>query len=228
LTFRAQGDYSLGTLTIVGVVRDSVFRSIRFPDEPTVYLPLSQDADPILTNNFYLAVRSKGQPPEQLTTAITAAILDVNREIVMKARPIADEVRDALSQDRTVAQLSGFFGGLALLLAGLGLYGVTSYAVTQRRGELGIRMALGAAPAVVIRLVLARVSVLVATGTAVGAAVALGGARFTTALLYGLDPRDPATLIGAVITLAAVGTLAGFVPAYRASRIDPAEVLRES
>jgi predicted permease len=228
LTFRAQGDYSLGTKTVIGVVRDSVFRSIRSPDEPIVYLALGQDTSPILTTNFYFGVRSIGLPPQQLTRAVSAAILEVNRDIVLKARPIGDEVRDAMAQDRIVAELSGFFGGLALLLAGLGLYGVTSYNVTRRRAELGIRMALGAAPAVVIRLVLARVSALVAAGVAVGAALALGAARFVTALLYGLEPRDPATLVGAVITLAAVGALAGWLPAYRASRIDPAEVLRES
>jgi len=228
LTFRAQGDYSLGTLTVVGVVRDAVFRSIRSPDEPTVYLPLGQDSDPILTTNFYLGVRSTMLPPQQLSHAVSAAILLVNRDIVTKARPIGDEVRDAMAQDRIVAELSAFFGGLALLLAGLGLYGVTSYAVTRRRAELGIRMALGAAPAIVIRLVLARVGALVAAGVAVGAALALAAARLTTALLYELEPRDPATLVGAVVTLAAVGVLAGWLPAYRASRIDPAEVLRES
>jgi predicted permease len=228
LTFRAQGDYSLGTMTVVGVVRDSVYRSIRTPDEPTVYLPLSQDTDPILTTNFYLGVRSTRQPPEQLTRAVSAAILGVNPDIVLKARPIGDEVHDAMAQDRIVAELSGFFGGLALLLAGLGLYGVTSYAVTQRRAELGIRMALGAAPAMVIRLVLARVSALVTAGVTVGAVLSLGAARFVTALLYGLEPRDPATLAAAAVTLAAVGVLAGWLPAYRASRIDPAEVLRES
>ena len=228
LTFRAQGDYVLGTMTVVGVVRDSVFRSIRTPDEPTVYLALGQDTDPILTSNFYLGVRSTMQPPEQLTRAVGAAILGVNRDIVLKARPIGDEVHDALAQDRIVAELSGFFGGLALVLAGLGLYGVTSYAVTRQRAEIGIRMALGAAPAMVIRLVLTRVSALVAAGVAVGAALALGAARLVTALLFGLEPRDPATLAGAVIALAAVGALAGWLPAYRASRIDPAEVLRES
>jgi predicted permease len=228
LTFRAQGDYSLGTMTVVGVVRDSVFRSIRSPDEPTVYLALGQDTDPILTANFYLGVRSTRQPPQQLRRAVSAAILGVNRDIVLKARPIGDEVRDAMAQDRIVAELSGFFGGLALLLAGLGLYGVTSYSVARRRAELGIRMALGAAPAIVIRLVLARVGALVAAGVAVGAALALGAARFVTALLYGLEPHDPATLVGAAVTLAAVGALAGWLPAYRASRIDPAEVLRES
>jgi predicted permease len=228
LTFRAQGDYSLGAMTVVGVVRDSVFRSIRSPDEPTVYLPLGQDADPILTANFYIGVRSTRQPPQQLTRAVGAAILAVNRDIVLKARPIDDEVRDAMAQDRIVAELSGFFGGLALLLAALGLYGVTSYAVARRRSELGIRMALGAAPAIVMRLVLARVTALVAAGVAVGAALALVAARFVAALLYGLEPRDPATLVGAAVTLAAVGAAAGWLPAYRASRIDPAEVLRES
>jgi ABC-type antimicrobial peptide transport system permease subunit len=89
-------------------------------------------------------------------------------------------------------------------------------------------MALGAAPANVVRLVLARISALVAAGVVAGAALALGTGRFAAALLYGLEPRDPATLIGAVITLAAVGAIAGGLPAYRASRIDPAEVLRES
>ena len=109
------------------------------------------------------------------------------------------------------------------MLAGLGLYGVTSYNVTRRRAELGIRLALGAAPAIVIRLALARVSALVAAGVAVGAALALAAARFVTALLYGLQPRDPATLVGAALTLAGVGAVAGWLPAYRASRIDPAE-----
>jgi predicted permease len=228
LTFRAQGDYSLGTMTIVGVVHDSVFRAIRSPDEPTIYLPLGQDADPILTTNFHLAVRSTTQSPQQLIPAISAAILRVNRDIVLQARPIADEVRDAMAQDRLVAELSGFFGGLTLLLAGLGLYGVTSYAVMRRRAELGIRMALGAAPAVVIRLVLERVGALVVAGVFVGAALAIGAARFVTALLYGLGPRDPATLVGAAIVLVAVGAVAGWLPAYRASRIDPADVLRDS
>jgi predicted permease len=227
LTFRAQGDYPLGAMTVVGVVRDSVFRSIRSPDEPTVYLPLGQDTDPILTTNFYLGVRSTRQPPQQLTRAISAAILGVNRDIVMKARPIGDEVRDALAQDRIVAELSGFFGGLALLLAGLGLYGVTSYAVSCRRAEIGIRMALGAAPAGVIRLVLAHATKLVAIGIAVGAGVSFWASKFAATLLYGLEPRDPLTLIGAGVVLGAVGALAAWLPARRASRLDPAEVLRE-
>jgi ABC-type antimicrobial peptide transport system permease subunit len=127
-----------------------------------------------------------------------------------------------------VAMLSGFFGGLALLLAGLGLYGVTAYAVSRRRAEIGIRMALGAAPAGVVRLVLRRVTVLVALGILVGAGVSVWASKFVATLLYGLEPRDPVTMAGAAVTLACIGAVAGWLPAYRASRIDPAEVLRDS
>ena len=123
--------------------------------------------------------------------------------------------------------LSGFLGALALLLAGLGLYGVMSYAVSRRRTELGIRLALGAAPRNVVRLVLARVGLLVAAGVAAGTAASVWLSRFVAPLLYGLHPRDPVTLSAAALTLAAVGGLAAWLPARRASRIDPAEVLRD-
>jgi len=129
--------------------------------------------------------------------------------------------------DRLIAMVSGFFGALALLLAGLGLYGVTAYAVARRRREIGIRMALGSTPADVVRLVLSKVSILVGTGVIVGAAVSLWASQFVASLLYGLEPRDPATLIGAALVLAAVAALTAWLPAWRASRIDPAEVLRE-
>jgi ABC-type antimicrobial peptide transport system permease subunit len=124
--------------------------------------------------------------------------------------------------------VAGFFGGLALLLAGLGLYGVTSYAVNRRRTEIGIRMALGAAPGGVVRLVLTRVSLLVSAGIIAGCAVSVWAVRFVSTLLYSVQPRDPVTMISAAVALAAVGVLAGWLPAYRASRIDPAEVLRNS
>ena len=134
----------------------------------------------------------------------------------------------SLIQERIVAMLSGFFGGLALLLAALGLYGVTSYAVSRRRAEIGIRMALGAAPGSVVRLVLMRVTLLVAIGVVVGTGISIWASTFVTTLLFGLEPRDPVTLAGAAAVLAIVGATAGWLPAYRASRIDPANVLRES
>jgi len=139
---------------------------------------------------------------------------------------MTDQVHTSLAQDRLIAWLSGFFGVLALFLAALGLFGVTAYAVARRRTEIGIRMALGAEPAGVIRLVMSRVTVLIGAGVVIGAGVSLWASKFVAPLLYGLEPRDPATMIGAALVLSAVGVLAGWLPAWRASRTDPAEVLR--
>ena len=130
-------------------------------------------------------------------------------------------------RERLLALLSGSFGALALLLAAIGLYGVTSYAVNLRRVEIGIRMALGATRASVIRLVLARVSLLIGGGIVVGVAIGVWASRFVATLLYGLEPGDPATLLASVAALAFVSALAGWLPANRASRLDPTEVLRE-
>jgi ABC-type antimicrobial peptide transport system permease subunit len=126
-----------------------------------------------------------------------------------------------------LAMLSAFFGGLALFLAAIGLYGVMSYAVSRRRTEIGIRMALGASPAAAVRMVLGRAGVLVGIGIVVGAALSLWVVRFASPLLFGLQPRDPVTLAGAAVVLAVIGTAASWIPAGRASRIDPARVLRE-
>jgi ABC-type antimicrobial peptide transport system permease subunit len=139
-----------------------------------------------------------------------------------------EQVDAKLVSERIIAMLSGFFGALALLLAGIGLYGVTSYGVSRRRTEIGIRMALGADPRTVIRLVLGRVAVLVGLGVAIGAAVSLYVSRFVSALVFGLEARDLPTLGGAALMLAAVGALAAWLPARWASRIDPIDVLRES
>src|SRR6185295_17874655 len=140
-----------------------------------------------------ISVRAQSGPPALLARGVAAAIGDVNHDLALTFRPLADQVNASLTQERLVALLSGFFGALALLLAGLGLYGVTSYAVTRRRAEIGIRMALGAAPSGIVRLVLARVTLLVAFGVAVGAPVSVWAARFVASLLYGLEPRDPVT-----------------------------------
>jgi ABC-type antimicrobial peptide transport system permease subunit len=146
----------------------------------------------------------------------------------MTFRPLAEQVESSLIQERVVALMSGFFGLLALLLAGLGLYGITSYAVNRRRTELGIRMALGAAPGGVVALVLRRVGTLVTAGIVIGAAISWMLARLVATLLFGLQPHDPLTLIGAAVVLATIGGVAGWLPARRASRIDPANVLREA
>src|SRR5262249_49497840 len=131
-----------------------------------------------------------------------------------------------LVQERLVAILSAVFGGLALVLAGLGLYGVMSHMVTRRRREIGIRMALGASPRDMLQLVLARVSLLLAVGVSVGAVAALWASKFIASLLYGLGSRDLATMVAAAAVLGAVGLCAGWLPALRAARTDPAVVLR--
>jgi ABC-type antimicrobial peptide transport system permease subunit len=127
-----------------------------------------------------------------------------------------------------VATLAGFFGAIALLLSAVGLYGVTSYAVTRRRPEIGIRLALGGRPHAVLRVLLGRIAWFVLAGTAVGLLAALWLSRFVAPLLYGLEPRDPVTLVASALTLAVVAAVAGWIPAWRATRIDPAQLLREN
>ena len=214
---------------IVGVVADAVYMSLRDPVPPTTYAPLAQydlTFSPPLPA-VSLSVRANGGSPVLLTKSIAAAIGAVNPDLALTFRPLTDQIHASLSQERIVAMLSGFFGALALLLASLGLYGVTSYAVTRRRAEIGIRMALGAAPAGIVRMVLSRVARLVGIGILAGAGASVWLSQFVSALLFGLEPRDPLTIAAAAVTLAAVGAHAGWVPAYRASRIDTAIVLRE-
>jgi putative ABC transport system permease protein len=207
--------------TIIGVVSDAVYNSLREPTPPTAYLP-SAPAPVSLT----FSVRVASARPSHVASAIARVLLNVKPDLAFSFRRLDDQVDATLNQDRLLATLSAFFGPLALLLAGLGLYGVTAYAVARRRTEIGIRMALGAAPAGVIRLVMVRVSLLVGVGVVIGLGMSLWASKFVASLLYGLEPRDPATLTGAVVTLTAVGAVAGWLPAWRASRIDPAEVLR--
>jgi ABC-type antimicrobial peptide transport system permease subunit len=174
-----------------------------------------------------ISVRAAAGSPALLTKSLVAALADVNRDVAITVRTLDDQVTASLTQERLVATLAGFFGALALLLAGLGLYGVTSYAVGRRRTEIGIRLALGAAPAGVIRLVVGRVAVLVGVGVVIGGLVSLWAVQYVSTLLWGLQPRDPLTLVVSAIVLTAIGALAGWLPARRASRIDPARVLRE-
>jgi putative ABC transport system permease protein len=214
-------------LEIVGVVKDAVYHSPRDPAEPTVYVPMAQLPDADIWPFASLAVRSHAGSPAGLSRPLAAAIARVDPKLSLTFRLLSDQVGAAMMRERIVAMLSGFFGFLALFLAGLGLYGVTSHAVNRRRTEIGVRIALGADSKGVVRLVLGRASRLIAVGVVTGAVISLLLARFVEALLYGLPPRDPGTLVGAAAVLVGVGLLAAGLPARRASRIDPAEVLRE-
>jgi ABC-type antimicrobial peptide transport system permease subunit len=174
-----------------------------------------------------LIVRAGTSSPPALTRSVSAALTAVHPELTLAVRPFEDQVNAAITRERVVATLSGFFGALALLLAALGLYGITAYAVSRRNIELGIRMALGTSPAGVVRLVLSRVALLVGGGIAAGAVVALWAVSFVGSLLFGVEPRDPVTIVAAMGVLTVTAAVAGWIPARRAARIDPAQVLRD-
>jgi predicted permease len=212
---------------IIGLVRDAVYDSLRDTIPPTMYQAALQQKKP--GQGIGIAVRAASGSPALLTRSVADAMNRVDGDLTITFRPFRDTVRAFTAQERVIAMLSGFFGGLALLLAGLGLYGVMSYAVSRRRTEIGIRMALGANPASAVRLVLSRVAVLVGLGVACGAGLSLWAAKFmaSSSLIYGVQPRDAGTLLTAALVLSAIGAMASYLPARRAARIDPARVLRE-
>ncbi len=226
--------------TVVGVVGDQLaqggfkpdgtIRSLRDNAAPSIYVPLAQSSGlfPPDRTVITISVRSAAGSPALLTRNVAAALTRTEPDVTFSLRPLSDYLAASLAQERIVAMLSGFFGVLALLLAGLGLYGITAYAVSRRRAEIGIRLALGAEPRRVVRLVLSRVAILVGAGVVAGAAASIWLSRFVAALVYGVEPRDPTTLAAAVVVLTVVGATAGWLPARRASRIDPAGVLRDS
>jgi ABC-type antimicrobial peptide transport system permease subunit len=211
-----------------GFKADGKSRSLRDGAPPAIFVPLAQSAGSGAPGRTSVIISVRAAAPQAAAGSLAAALRAVDPQLTFTFRPLADQIDASLAQERMVASLSGFFGVLALLLAGLGLYGVTSYAVTRQRTEIGIRLALGAPGSRVVGLVLSRVTRLVGLGITVGIAVSLWLATLVASLLYGVEPRDPMTLVGAALTLAAVGASAGWLPAYRASRIDPLEVLRSN
>jgi putative ABC transport system permease protein len=215
------------SVQVIGVVEDAAYRSVRDPVPPVVFLPLVQAHAGENPASLSLSVRAASGSPALLTRTVAAAIAGVDPDLSLTFRPLAAFVDGALVRERLLAMLSGFFGGLALLLAGIGLYGMTSYAVSRRRTEIGIRMALGAHSSRVVALMLRKIAIPVGLGLIAGAGLSFWASRYVTTLLYGLEPRDPVTLIGAVLFLSAVSAFAAWLPARRAARIDPARVLRD-
>jgi putative ABC transport system permease protein len=212
---------------IVGLVENSVYRALREPLSPTFYLPIAQRQPDGLSPDINISFRPFGGRPELVAKGVTEAVSAVDKDLSMTFLPLAAQINSSLVQERLIAMLSGFFGALALLLAGIGLYGITAYSVGTRRREIGIRMALGAKPAGIVRMVVVRVAALVGLGAVLGTIASLWAARFVDKLLFGLRPNDPITLVAASLVLAAIGVIAGWLPARRAARIQPADVLRE-
>jgi putative ABC transport system permease protein len=210
------------TFEIVGVVRSSSYLSVKEEPAPVVYFAAAQGA---ASRRARIMVRSS-LPPQSTTAAITAALGNIDRRIELQYDVVPTMIRDTLVQDRLLAALSAGFGGLAALLTMVGLYGIVAYSVTRRTGEIGIRMALGATPRDIARLLVRETGVLLAAGCVFGIGLAIAGGRAAAALLFRVTPSDPATLAVAVAMLAAIAIAACYAPARRATRIEPVAALR--
>jgi predicted permease len=224
LTFDDETDN--GTyLEIVGVIGDIKSSDPREKPEATVYRPILQIQDQA-AYSVSIHIRTLVEPAT-LAPIARQSITEVDPRLpIFGVTTLSEQMHQRLQQDRLIAQLVSFFGVLALLLACIGLYGVMAHAVARRTSEIGIRMALGARGNNIIWMVLREVLSLVIAGLLLGIPAALIAARFVSSQLFGLNASDPGTLIGAAVTLTVVALLAGFVPARRASRVNPLIALR--
>ena len=224
---------------IVGVADDAVLRSsqripgveslaLREPVPPTIYAPLAQmggwDRPP--ATRFRISARPSTGDPLALSPAIGAALSAVDPNLEFTMRPLAADVGASLSQERAMAAIAASFAALSLLLAALGLYGITAYSVSRRRHEIGLRLAVGATHLDVLRLIVARALRLIVPGIALGVAGAAVLARALAGMLFGLATLDPVSFIAIPAFLAAVGLLPVLIAARRATRIDPLRLLR--
>jgi putative ABC transport system permease protein len=212
---------------IVGVVADAVYTTPRDGMLPQLYVPLAQ-REPREWNSYaVLTIKAVSGQRGLVERDVATALTQAEPNVVFTSRTFDQMIDATATQERLVAMMSGFFGALALLLAGLGLYGVVAHGVSARRTEIGLRMALGAQATGIVRLVFRRVGVLIVAGLALGLAGSWWAARFIGPLLFKVESRDPTTFAGTAAVLVAVGVLAAWVPARRAARLDPATVLRE-
>jgi predicted permease len=209
---------------IVGVVKDSRHNSLREEVPRLIYVPVFQAIDEL--HSLTLAVRTSGDPNNVAPTVTMEARTAGPDILIVDVATMASQVDQSLIEERLVSTLASFFGMLALLLASIGLYGTMSYSVARRTNEIGIRMALGASGTGVVRLILRDAILMIAAGMAIGVPAAMAGARYVRSELFGLRPADPLTLALACLALAAVALLAGYLPARRASRVDPMAALR--
>ena len=211
--------------TVVGVVRDNRQRDLKAAPERRFYLPLFQTSDAVA--GFRFAVRTREQAAGMIP-AIRHELAVVDPSLkVTGLEPVATLMSRSIGDERSIATLTGFFSVLALLLAAAGLYGLISYDISRRVNEIGLRMALGADRGHVTHMVLRETLALMAAGFALGLPMALAATRLTTSSLVGVSPGDPLTMAGATLVILVVGSGAGFIPARRASRIDPAAALRQ-
>jgi putative ABC transport system permease protein len=209
---------------IIGLVKDTKYTDLREDFTPIAYFAAAQESD--VGENVDFVVRSE-MPLSSITPTLTRAIREAAPGSTVAYDTVSTYVRDSLVTERLMASLSGFFGVLAMLIATIGLYGVMSYMVSRRKVEIGIRMALGADPRSVVRMVLGESGVLLASGVVIGTVLAAVSSRWAASLLFGLESWDPTSFAAAGGALGLVSLVAAWIPARRASRLAPTIALRE-
>jgi putative ABC transport system permease protein len=220
---RITPDEGKPTLEVVGVVADARRTSLASDAEPEFYVPFGQAAQ----RRMNLVVRAGVGDPAALTSSLRGAVAELDREqLVWQTRSLDQLVSASVAGRRFNMTLLGLFAGVAMLLAALGLYGVMAYSVTRRTHEIGVRMALGARGSDVLRMVVGQGMRLALLGVAIGLAAAFAVTRVLASLLYGVTTTDPLTYAGLAALLASVAFLASYLPARRATKVDPMEALR--
>jgi putative ABC transport system permease protein len=208
---------------IVGLVKDTKYNDLRDENVAIAFAPVAQDLDPGDFDTF--TIRSQAPPGETIST-VKRRLAEVNPEIGLTFHVFESDIRDTLVRERLMATLSGFFGFLAAVLAVIGLYGVMSYMVQRRTNEIGIRMALGAGRVSILGMILLDALLLLGVGIVVGLGLSVALGKTVSSLLFGVKPADPITLGLAAALLAAVAAAASYIPARRASQVDPMVALR--
>jgi predicted permease len=209
---------------VVGVVADTTYNRLRDPVAPIMFFPDTQEDEP---GEFLSVLMAASGSSDALRAAVASAAAEEAPGTLVSFQTINQLIGDALVRERLMATLSAGFAVLAVVLAAVGLYGVMSYIVARRRGEIGVRIALGATRLRVMALIVRETAVLVGVGAVVGAGLAVFAARSTSALVFGVEPGDPLTIAAAVIGLALVAGVASALPAHRAARLEPTTALRE-
>jgi predicted permease len=207
---------------IIGIVRNAKYNDLRADVKPMFYVPIVQMPRSLRS----LEVRT-ALPLAAITGPVRQALADVSKDVMIRrVVSLSEQVDLSLAAERLIMRLCSFFGILAMLLACIGLYGVMSYAVAQRTGEIGIRMALGASSHSVLWLVLRQALTVVGAGVAIGIPLAWASTRLVASFLYGLSPTDAPTIALAAVLLLSAAVLAAYLPARRAARVDPMVALR--
>ena len=205
------------------MIQDAKYQNLRDQAPPQAYVPFLQSPE---SGYVTIEVRASTEPAD-LEAGVRRMMQRADSRLpVFDVKTLTEQADESLVEDRLVASFSTLFGLLALALASVGLYGVMAHAVSRRTNEIGVRMALGAQPGQILEMVMRETLLLVVVGVAAGVPIALGASRFIRSELYGLSPNDPFTILITTLVMLGVASLAGYLPARRATKVDPIVALR--